>query len=743
MSNELLASKIVTEEEEPQVRPIAGVATSATSFLGVAERGPIGVATLVQSPAEYDRIFGGHVANGVLKSAVDGFFENGGARAYVGRTVHYTDPTDPNTRTSAKGLRNLLSAAAVAVGGAVLAGLVGPYQLQPGQQVTLDTDAITPTAATFNAAKASRESGAAPFALSDGATLTISLHGGGVQTISIAASEVANIGAVTAQELANIVNAKLIGGSAQIVNAGKVTIFDDRQGTSSGVNVTGGTANASLGFTTGNVAGTGNVADIRAVTVAEAKTVIEAAVAGVLVANVGGAPKVTRVATGSAASVQVTNATTATAFGFDNIVHSGSDAGAVNTLRLEGKWEGEYIAAYTYKIGNATSGDAERFNLQVLKNGVIYESFPNLTMDEDDARYVPDVLAAAGVGSKVLAAVDLAIVGSTLARRPANGTYGALTGAADGLAGLTDTDWTGASGSGGKTGLRMFDVVQDLAVVTVPGQATAAIANAMLTYCEIVRGKQCFAILDSPANASAEEVVTYFDQTAGVLGLSEFGAAYWPRVTVLNPNKGVFGNEETISVPPSGHIAGVYARVDASKIGGVYVPPAGEVGQLLGIQGFDHADCLEEEKRDLVYPKRINPLTFLSGLGRHIDGTKTLKGNGNFPGVAERRGAIYIEQSIKGGLQFARHKNNTEGLRQRVTRTVTAFLKTQADNDAFRSKDPAKAFYVDFGDALNPPSVQFAGQLIGRIGLATNKAIDFIVLRFSQDTRALEQELAA
>jgi phage tail sheath protein FI len=59
-------------------------------------------------------------------------------------------------------------------------------------------------------------------------------------------------------------------------------------------------------------------------------------------------------------------------------------------------------------------------------------------------------------------------------------------------------------------------------------------------------------------------------------------------------------------------------------------------------------------------------------------------------------------------------------------------------NGAFRSKDPATAFFVDFGTGLNTPAVIFANKLIGRVGLATQKPVDFVILRFSQDTRAFD-----
>ncbi len=162
---------------------------------------------------------------------------------------------------------------------------------------------------------------------------------------------------------------------------------------------------------------------------------------------------------------------------------------------------------------------------------------------------------------------------------------------------------------------------------------------------------------------------------------------------VLNPQKSVFGSAEQFVVAPSGIVAGVYARTDAARPGGIYDPPAGiESGRMFGVLGFETDEVLEERKSDLVYPHRINPLTTGPGLPRYIDGSRTLKGDGNFPYVAERRGVIFIERSLKQGLQFARHKNNTEGLRAQVRRTITAFLLAQMNNGAFRSREPAKAF---------------------------------------------------
>src|SRR5690606_4467308 len=200
----------------------------------------------------------------------------------------------------------------------------------------------------------------------------------------------------------------------------------------------------------------------------------------------------------------------------------------------------------------------------------------------------------------------------------------------------------------GKTGIRALDLVQDLTLLLVPGRATAAVHNAMVAYCEVERDGSVFAILDPPANQGATGIVNYVLNVAARGELTEFAAIYWPRAKVLNPARSVFSPADKLVLPPSGILAGVYSPTASARPGGVYDPPAGiDKGRMFGVLGFETDEVLEEAKRDLVYPKRINPLTTGPGLPRYIDGSRTLKGGGNFPYIAERRGVIFIEQSLK------------------------------------------------------------------------------------------------
>ena len=733
MSNQLLASKITTEEENPAIRQIPTVDTLVMAFVGVAEKGPINEATLVQSFTEFVKIFGSYLAASDLAACVEGFFENGGTGAYIVRVVHYTDITDAATFTSAAATKMLVTDALIATSGAVTSGNTQNYDLEPGQTLVVSVDGGGNQIKTFTATAANRSSANAPFNMADGETLTLSIDGGGVQTITFLASAVVDIDAVTAIEAATIINAGLVGASASVVGSA-VKITSDRRGSGSGVNITGGAANTSLIYTTGNTAGTGNVSNINAVTAAEVVSMLT--LTGATPAVSSGAVNITSSTTGTGSSVQVVSSSTATAIGFDNAVHAGIASGTENTLKVDGKYDGTYANSYRIKISAATSGDASEFNLDILDStGLVLESWANLTMDATGARYAESLINDPDNGSSRILVTDQDGAGSVTNRRPVNVTTSAMTGGADGLTSLADSDYSGSAASA--TGLRALDIVDDLTLLAVPGVATSAVHNAMITYCESTRGGQVFGILDPPAGLTAAQMITYVASTSAILGLTEYAAIYWPQIQVLNPSTSVFGSSAAITLPPSGHVAGMFSRNDSAKDGGVWTTPAGtEEGKLFGVLGFETDAVLKEEVRDLVFPKRINPITTMKGFPRYVDGARTLKGDGNFPTVAQRRGVSFVERSVKLGLQFARHKNNTADLRAQLFRTVFAFLKGQADLGAFASKDPAKAFFVDFGDALNPatsPNV-----VTGRIGLATVQPAEFIKLKFSQDTRALD-----
>jgi uncharacterized protein len=737
---ELLASKVTIQEEEPQLRSIPEESSAIIAVCGVAERGPVGEAVLCTSWNDYVRVFGGYTNDGELPMAVRGIYrQDPGAYVYVVRTVHYTDITNPASKTSAPAQIMADGTSGVAAAGAVTSAQVAPFNLEPGETLVIhcDEDGGGFDTVTFNANQAVLAGGATAIAAMNGLTVILEIDGGDTQTITFTA------GAVDLATTLAEINAQLLGGSA-VENAAKIDFYSDTRGSDSSVEITGGTGLAEIGHAIASSPATGDdMGNIDAVTFAEAKAIIEAAVVnpatGVTVTQEPtGEITITSNTTGAASSVQVEVASTGLGFGFDNLLHSGSASSLVNTLLIEGKYDGEYAHDIRIVISEASSGEANEFNLTITDDqGVFLEGYPNLViLDSTDPRYCETVINAESEngGSRYIVVTDQV---ATL--RPDNGT---LTPAAgdDGLAGIADTDFLGDSA--GETGLHAFDRTADIRILLIPGRATSAIHNGMITYCESTRDGSCFAVLDTPSGLTASQMRTYVVTTAALYNASEFGAIYWPRIKVLNPSKDVYGQDEYITVPPAAWVAGVYSRTDRAAPGGVYKPPAGiERGVIYGCLGFETDEVLDERKRDLIYPARINPISMENGTGRFIDGTRTLKGDGNFPSVSERRGVIYIEQAIKKGIRFARHANHDASLRAQVFRTVFQYLKTQMNLGAFRSKDTSTAFFVDVSEALNPPSVVFQNKLIGRVGLATQKPTDWVIFYFSQDTRALLEEL--
>lgn len=422
-----------------------------------------------------------------------------------------------------------------------------------------------------------------------------------------------------------------------------------------------------------------------------------------------------------------------------------TDITPATTVEANGKTDGAWANGWDIVVGLATNGIATDFNVTIQdENDIILEVFPNVNTTPADPRFIETIVNDPDTGSDFVTMVDQAV-----GTRPTDATY-TLAGGNDGLTGLVDADFVGDAA--GPTGLFELDQIENLTLLIVPGQATSTIQNAMLAYAGVTRKGQVFAILDPPSGLAASAMVTYTVTTASLKGSSNFGAIYWPRIKIANPDVSLFTSDTAgrIVVPPSGHIAGAAARGDFSRIGGIYHNFAGldvdngiPRGQIIGAVGLETDEVLDEAKRDLVYPELINPITTESGAPIYIDGTRTLLATAQFPTIAQRRGASFIERTIKQGVNFARHANITDDLLRRVSRVVEVFLLGETRKGAFVTRDPSLAFFVDFSNALNPASSRAARTVNGRVGLAMAEPADFIVIIVGKDTRAIDEEIAA
>jgi phage tail sheath protein FI len=267
------------------------------------------------------------------------------------------------------------------------------------------------------------------------------------------------------------------------------------------------------------------------------------------------------------------------------------------------------------------------------------------------------------------------------------------------------------NGPGQRSGLKCFDEVDDIAIVVAPGQTSPAVQDAVLSHCETRKDR--FAILDSPETISG-----------GVDRLpkprdSKYGAYYFPWIQVYDPDKG------NIFVPPSGHIAGVYSRVDNER--GVHKAPANEI--VRGALGLKYN--VSKGEQDLLNPKGINAIRLMNG-GIRIWGARTLSSDPSWRYINVRRLFIMVETSIERATQWVVFEPNDHRLWKRVTRTISSFLTLLWRNGALMGTSPEQAFFVKCDEETNPAEVVDAGQLVVEIGLAPVKPAEFVIFRIGQ-----------
>lgn len=358
---------------------------------------------------------------------------------------------------------------------------------------------------------------------------------------------------------------------------------------------------------------------------------------------------------------------------------------------------------------NATE---ELFDLAV-KQGTATQTRPGLSMARTHPRYVGTVLQADPFD--LVTAREPAVPSSAPPpqARPAEVTEADLTGgAADDTANLTQADWQEAIDA-----LRPID---DVNFIALPDSTEPAVQLALLTHCTQMRDR--VAIFDTPPGltprgpgANALERAQLLQEENG------FGALYYPWLHVPRIDSGL------VLVPPSGHVAGIYARADAVQ--GVHLAPANfTVNGAIGVE----RKLTNEQQGPLNVANGVNVLRVLPGSGRPVVwGARTTSGQGNtaWQYVNVRRLMLFIEESIEEGIRWAVFKPNDRSLWAGLSRTIGAFLTSVWKDGALFGATPEEAFYVRIDDALNPRSEQELGRLHIEIGVKPVYPAEFIIVR--------------
>ncbi|AFY47158.1 phage tail sheath protein FI [Nostoc sp. PCC 7524] len=263
--------------------------------------------------------------------------------------------------------------------------------------------------------------------------------------------------------------------------------------------------------------------------------------------------------------------------------------------------------------------------------------------------------------------------------------------------------------------LEELEAIDEISIIVAPGNL--ALRDDIKDHCEKMGDR--IAVLDS------EKDITLSDPKE-VQKLkpfnSTYAALYFPWIQVFDP-----ASNSNIYIPPSGHIAGVYARVDGQR--GVYKAPANET--ILG--ALDLRYNLSKAKQDGLNPDGINVIRKLNGNIR-VWGARTLGGDANteFKYVNIRRHFSYLRDSIDKGTQWTVFEPNTPELWAKIRRNISAFLVMEWRRGALFGTTPEEAFYVKCDAENNPPEVRDLGQVVTEIGLAVVKPAEFVIFRLSQ-----------
>ncbi len=236
----------------------------------------------------------------------------------------------------------------------------------------------------------------------------------------------------------------------------------------------------------------------------------------------------------------------------------------------------------------------------------------------------------------------------------------------------------------------------------------------LVDHCETAGDR--FAILDSRLGDDKDQVA---EQWSAIDGKN--GAIYYPWVKVRK-----FDGSSMVLVPPSGHIAGIYARTDAQV--GVHKAPANEV--LEDVLGLERE--LNQKDQGELNPKRINCLRAFPGRGIRVWGARTLSGNDAWTYVNVRRVFLTAVRRIDSRAQHGACEPSEPKLWARIERELESYFMEQFRRGALKGRTPGEAFYVKCNSETNPREVREAGQIVTEIGLAPGIPFEFVVVRLIQ-----------
>ena len=364
--------------------------------------------------------------------------------------------------------------------------------------------------------------------------------------------------------------------------------------------------------------------------------------------------------------------------------------------------------------------NGSRFAIIVRYLGTQVESFMNLSLDKNDPNFVLSVL---GSGSQYIQAT----LEATPAVPATDQLAQSLAGGADGdvLSPGTGDFHTALNAGGSGTGVHLLDTVPLFNLLVVAGETDTATIQTLESYC---RKERAFLIADASSSVTLSALEASGPDPT-ITGADSINAAfYFPWVQAADPLQ----QNRTGLFPPSGFVAGIYARTDASR--GVWKAPAGSDASLTGAVGL--SVVLTDDQNGVLNPQAVNCIRSFPVYGIILWGARTLNGNdqvgSQWKYIPVRRLALYIEGSLYRGTQWVVFEPNDEPLWAQIRLNVGAFMQDLFRKGAFQGSTPQDAYFVKCDSETTTQSDINLGIVNILVGFAPLKPAEFVVIQIQQ-----------
>lgn len=422
---------------------------------------------------------------------------------------------------------------------------------------------------------------------------------------------------------------------------------------------------------------------------------------------------------GAAGSVQADSAGTGQyAMNMSTAVASGIGDPVNSPFSVRAASKGTYGNAL--RVVASDGQEAGTFKLTVYSgdSGPVVDAWDNLV--KDNALSENYVTTKINDNSEWIYIVD----NDTIFTQPMKGTVYSLAGGSDGLDTVADADYIGQNTPGLKTGMQIFANAEeiDLNLLAVPGISSAAVINEMLLICTI--RQDTFCIIDPPLGLSVQQVVdwhngagSYSDHQAFN---SYFGALYWPWTRIYDAV-----NRQSVWVPPSGLVSGVYAYTDYTTE--TWFAPAGlNRGHLIQPEKLETRSP-DLGERDLMYGNQnaVNPIVKFPKDGITVWGQRTLSRK---PSALDRvnvvRMILYLRKVISTAARYLVFEPNDPITWADLVNRVEPYL------ESVKARRGLYDFKVICDNTTNPPDAIDRNEMRAVIALKPVKAAEFIQLDF-------------